>query len=505
MNKAGFAFGAWLFLRVLAVIHAIAFISFWVQLDGLVGPRGLLPAERFFGAVHDRFGASAFAQLPSLCWLFGAGWFLHALCAVGVALALLLFAGIAPALCLALLWACYLSLACAGQIFFNFQWDALLLETTLLAVFLAPWALRPGWRPAEPPRLARWLLWWLLFRLMLLSGLVKLASGDPSWQHLTALVFHHETQPLPTPLAWYASQLPALVCPFVLRPHVCRRTPRPVRAGRAQGRAPCRGACDRRPAGAHRADGQLHLFQSSHRRALPALPGRRLVAPHGGELAQASSPAVVEIAGADPDGSSPGVRRGKRLRYFGRPPRWLLCPFAAFVLCFTSVEAMSDFVPYVASSQAFEKLNGVIGPFRSLNNYGLFTVMTTTRPELIFEGSNDGIDWRPYEFPHKPGDPARRPDFVAPHQPRLDWQLWFAALEPPGENRWVLGLCEHLLRGTPQVLSLFSVNPFPGRPPRYIRVVRYEYHFTDAVERARTGNWWKRTVLDFYVPPASLN
>lgn len=480
MSRNRFAFGTWLFLRVLAVTHGIAFISFWVQLDGLVGPRGLLPAERFFGAVHARFGASAFAILPSLCWLFGAGWFLHALCAIGVALALLLFAGIAPALCLGLLWACYLSVACAGQIFFNFQWDALLLETTLLAVFLAPWSLRPGWRLAEPPRLARWLMWWLLFRLMFLSGLVKLASGDPAWQHLTALTFHYETQPLPTPLAWYANGLPLwfdrlscalmfvieLVAPFSL--------------------AARRGL---RHAGAI----ALVAFQ-----ALIALTGNYtffnlltaalcllcLDDAWWGRLARPFKEAAQASAG---------------------PPPWILRPFAAFVILFTSVEALADFVPRIAASPVTAVLVGTIGPFRSLNNYGLFTVMTTTRPELIFEGSDDGVDWRPYGFPYKPGDLARRPEFVAPHQPRLDWQLWFAALGSLQENRWVLGLCEHLLRGTPQVLSLIATNPFPGRPPHYIRVVRYEYHFTDAAERARTGNWWKRTMLDFYVPPASLN
>jgi lipase maturation factor 1 len=112
--------------------------------------------------------------------------------------------------------------------------------------------------------------------------------------------------------------------------------------------------------------------------------------------------------------------------------------------------------------------------------------------------------WRAYEFPHKPGELARRPTWVAPHQPRLDWQLWFAALGSPSQNPWVLGVCEHLLRGTPEVLRLLGTNPFPEKPPRFIRVVRYEYHFTDAATRASTGNWWRRTPLDFYVPQASL-
>jgi len=146
----------------------------------------------------------------------------------------------------------------------------------------------------------------------------------------------------------------------------------------------------------------------------------------------------------------------------------------------------------------------VVGPFRSLNSYGLFAVMTTTRPELIIEGSNDRREWLAYELPHKPGNLARRPGLVAPLQPRLDWQLWFAALETPAENPWVFSLCDHLLRGTPEVLALFATNPFPGQPPRYLRVIRFEYHFTDPAGRARTGDWWRRTPLDYFVEPTSL-
>lgn len=159
--------------------------------------------------MHEQLGASAYFQLPSLCWIFGAGTFLHLLCGAGVVAAALLFAGIAPVACLIFLWAGYLSVSGAGQIFFNFQWDALLLEITLLAVFVAPWKCRPLWRPHAPPRPGRLLLGWLLFRLMFLAGVVKLASGDASWRDLSALALHYETQPLPTPLAWFAHQLPA--------------------------------------------------------------------------------------------------------------------------------------------------------------------------------------------------------------------------------------------------------------------------------------------------------
>jgi lipase maturation factor 1 len=475
MNKPGFAIGTSVFLRVLALVHAAAFLSAWVQIGGLIGPHGLLPADRFFGIVQERLGTrEAVMELPSLCWFLGAGRFLHVLCGAGVALSALLFAGVAPAPCLALLWVCYLSLAGAGQIFFAFQWDNLLLETTLLAVFLAPWRLLPGWSAAEPPRIALWLLGWLLFRLMFLSGVVKLASGDPAWRHLSALSFHFQSQPLPTPLAWYANRLP-----------------------RGVGRACC-----------------AAMFAIELAAPFALLAGRRLR--HAAVLAMIALQVLIALTGnyayfnllcaalclpwlddrwwggTRPRPAGPG------------PSRWVLFPFAAFALVCTLCASASLFAPRAGASLAGSLVRAV-APLRSFNTYGLFAVMTTRRPELVLEGSDDGIVWKAYGFRHKPGDPSRRPDFVAPHQPRLDWQLWFAALGPLDGNRWVIGLCEHVLKGTPEVLALLGTNPFPGKPPLYIRVVRYEYSFASPAERMATGDWWTRKQLDTYLPPSSLD
>jgi hypothetical protein len=149
-------------------------------------------------------------------------------------------------------------------------------------------------------------------------------------------------------------------------------------------------------------------------------------------------------------------------------------------------------------------VEGAVAPLRSLNNYGLFAVMTTERWEIVIEGTDDAIDWRPYEFRWKPGDLARAPGFVAPFQPRLDWQMWFAALGPPQRSPWFYSLVEQLLRGNPDVLGLLAHNPFPDRPPRGIRAVRYQYHFTPPAERAATGNWWKRGPAEEYLPMARL-
>jgi hypothetical protein len=145
-----------------------------------------------------------------------------------------------------------------------------------------------------------------------------------------------------------------------------------------------------------------------------------------------------------------------------------------------------------------------LGPFRTVNNYGVFAVMTTERREIIVEGSDDGTNWLAYEFKYKPGDVKKRPAFVAPHQPRLDWQMWFAALGSYQQNPWFGNFCGRLLQGSPEVLALLEENPFPKHPPRYIRAELYDYHFTSFTERDATGAWWKRELIGEYLPPVSL-
>jgi lipase maturation factor 1 len=482
-----FTLGSWAFLRLLAIVHLIAFVSFWVQLEGLVGPNGILPATRYFNAVRAQLGPRAFSQLPSLCWWFGTETFLHVLCGVGVVAALALVAGFAPPLCLFVLWAAYLSLNTAGQVFFNFQWDALLLETTLLAIFVAPWTVLPWWRIHKPPAVARWLLWWLLFRLMFFAGVVKLASGDPTWRDLTALTFHYETQPLPTPLAWYSHQLPAwwhrascagmfvieLLVPFFLfGPRTLRHNAALLLTGLMASVA---------------LTGNYTFFN------LLAIALCLTCFDDAWWLTVLGWTRRVNVSAAA-DAMSP-ASTGQGLALAG---------FAVFVFVHTSVQELTAHLGKVPPPPGFGAVARAIAPYRSLNNYGLFAVMTNPRPELIFQGSEDGRTWQAYGFPHKPGALVQRPTWVAPHQPRLDWQLWFAALGSPQQDPWVYSLCEHLLRGTPEVLALLASNPFEEHPPQYVRVVRYEYHFTDAATRAHTGEWWRRTPLDVYIAPASL-
>jgi predicted DCC family thiol-disulfide oxidoreductase YuxK len=205
----------WIFLRALGAIYLVAFVSLWMQISGLIGHNGILPAGQFMSAVKQQcdaqgIGLERFHLLPTLCWFDPSDHFLNFQCAAGTVFSVLLIIGIAPTPCLALLWLFYLSLATVGRDFLGFQWDNLLLEAGFLAIFLAPLQLLPyASREAPPSRIVLWLLRLLLFKLMFSSGCVKLLSGDPSWRNLTALTFHYQTQPLPTWIGWHAQQLPS--------------------------------------------------------------------------------------------------------------------------------------------------------------------------------------------------------------------------------------------------------------------------------------------------------
>jgi len=485
-SGAPFANGTQMFIRTLALAHACAFGSLWIQSAGLIGPRGVLPAGQFFSMAYEQLGRSAWFEAPSLCWVFGAGPFIGVLCFAGLVASALLFFGVAPAVSLLVLWVSYLSLSSAGQVFMDFQWDALLLECTLIAVFLVPWTFGRRRTPYDPPRLARYLAWWLLFRLMFLSGLVKLGSGDATWRHLTALTHHYQTQPLPTPLAWYANLLTvwfqvascALMFAVELLAPLCIPAPRKVR----------------------------------HIAALSMIALQLLIALTGNYAFFNLLTIGLCFTCLDDDWwrslhwglETPEGGAGDFARNHGKVRGTLVRWFAAFTVGITFFETVAAIYRPAAASPLVRFVANAVGPVRSFNDYGLFAVMTVERPELVFEGSDDGVDWKEYSLPFKPGELSRRPRWVAPYQPRLDWQLWFAALGPPDNSPWVGTVCEKLLRGEPEVLALFARNPFPEHPPRDVRVVRYRYEFTGGSDRARTGNWWRRTPIDFFVPPVTL-
>lgn len=453
-----------------------------MQAGGLIGPRGILPLDDFLQAAGHRFGARALAIWPTLSWVLPGGRTgLHLLCGAGSLASALLLAGLVPLPALLVCWAAYLSLVVDARVFLAYQWDGLLLEAGFLATFLAPWKLRCRLGCAEPaPRVPRWLFVWLLFRLMFSSGYAKLASGHPTWWSLTALRYHYETQPLPPWTAWFMHRLPGwfhtascaamfvveLAVPFLFFvPGRLRRIGAAVTAAFQVALA---------------ATGNFAFFNLlSAALCVPLLddafwPGRFRRAGQARSLAAAPTPARVAAA------------------------------LLSAVLFAASVFEMARTLGVPSSALGpLPALGAALAPLRTVNSYGLFAVMTTSRPEIVVEGSEDGKTWRPYEFRWKPGDPARRPSFVAPHQPRLDWQMWFAALSRFEAEPWFRAFLRRLLEGSPEVLALLDRNPFPDRPPRYVRAVLYEYEFTDVETRRRERTWWRRAVLGPYGPVLS--
>lgn len=469
-----YALISWIFLRALGLTYLAAFLSLALQADGLIGSRGLLPVSELLDAVAQRFGPERYRILPTLFWLSRSDAALRAACWGGAALSVLLLAGVLPRLVLPLLWAFYLSLVSVGGDFLRFQWDALLLETGLLAVLLAPPGLKPKAGAWQPPPAGVWLLRWLLFRLLFESGCVKLLSGDPSWRDLTALTYHYQTQPLPTSLAWYAHQLPLwwqklscgavlfieLACPFLV---FLPRRPR-----------------------------RLGFWIFSGLQLLIALTGNYayfnlLTAALGLLLLDDAALPTRLMERISPP---PSVATRKLWTWAA----------AGLVFCITLGQLAAMLAGPAVLPRPLKALIEAAAPWRSFNNYGLFAVMTKTRVEITVEGSNDGIGWKEYPFRWKPGDVRQIPRWAAPHQPRLDWQMWFAALSDYRDNPWLTRLLIRLGEGSPPALKLMADNPFPQGPPKYLRAVAWDYRFTTAAERRSTGAWWLRRPLGLYTP-----
>jgi Lipase maturation factor len=445
------------FLQLLAAVYAVAFVSLGVQVLGLIGFHGILPAGDFLAAVHQQMGGAGYWNCPTVFWLnssdgaLQAAWILGTLCSLAAIVAPWKFARWKPIVRVALggcliLW---LSLCVAGQDFLSFQWDVLLLEAGFLALF------------ADDSVIRIWLFRWLIFRLMFYSGVVKLLSHDPNWHNLTALHYHYWTQPLPTPLAWYMEQLPMwfqqlstaftlfaeLVVPFLFF------APKPIR---------------RVAAWIVIALQVLILFTGNY------------------TFFNWLAIILTLFLFVEP---KPAPRSRVHLA--------VSVALAAFIGVVTGCVTLQIFSVELPGENAVLR---AVEPLRIVNSYGLFAVMTTERPEIIVEGSNDGVAWLAYEFPDKPGDLRRAPPIVAPFQPRLDWQMWFAALSNYQNNRWFVGFMLRLLQGEPNVLALLRYNPFANAPPKYIRARVYLYHFTKFGE----PGWWNREERGLYFPAISL-
>ncbi len=478
VTRPAYAVSTTIFLRLLGLIYLGAFASFGAQARGLVGEHGILPIRETLPLVAGALGSDAWHQWPTLLWLNSSDAMLFGVTWVGLGGAALVLLGVMQPLALAVAWAAYLSLVVAGQDFFSFQWDGLLLETGLLAIFAAPWSWRPGFVVRRPPELAHFALIFLLFRLMFSSGVVKLSSGDPTWANLSALEFHYFTQPLPNVGAWFAAQAPAwfqrISCGFVLG----------VELG-----LPFLVFLPRR----------LRLVAGGGFAALQILI--LLTGNYGffNLLALALTLLLVD------DATWP---RRFRILADGRPDargmRFLLPPVVIAYVALSAVPLATAFRRMPPWLQPVANVYGqTVAPFRSINGYGLFAVMTTARPEITFEGSADGVTWKPYAFKFKPGAASRSLPGTTFSLPRLDWMLWFAAMEPAAGSPWITEFVRRLLEARPEVLALMGKDPFEGKPPRFIRGRLDRYEFTSFAERRKTGEWWRRTSAGNYFLPVS--
>jgi hypothetical protein len=460
---------SWIFLRVFGAIYMAAFASLGVQVLGLIGHDGILPVGEYFAAAHRAIGNSAYHYLPSLFWMNSSDTALVAGSGVGVLLGLLVIVDRWTRPALIGLFALYLSYVHAGQEFMSFQWDTLLLEVGFLSIFLTGGS-----------RIVVWLFRWLVFRFMFMAGIVKLLSGDPTWHALTALEYHFWSQPLPTPLAWYAAQLPARLLVAGTAAALAVElgvvflifSPRRLRAVAAY--------CVLLLQSMILLTGNYNFFNLLTMLLCLFLfddAALRVVAGRFESLAQRRTPV-------------PG--RGATL--VATLLAMLVVPIGSNQIwrAFTHAE-----LPVIGS------VTRALSPWFIVNPYGLFAVMTTTRPEIVIEGSADGDTWREYVFRYKPGPLTRPALWNIPHQPRLDWQMWFAALGSPRDDPWFVMLMWRLLQGSPPVLALLQDSPFTEAPPKYVRARLYDYRFADGPTHRATGQWWTRRLEGMYFPQVS--
>ena len=458
------------FLRLLGVIYLIAFASIALQVEALAGSQGILPISERLLEFTTSYGYDRYLRLPTLFWLNASDNALNGAAIAGCIAALFIIFQRFSRAALVVAYLFYLSLFYACYPFLNFQWDALLLEAGFLAIFLTPRS-----------RVVILLFRWLLFRLRFMSGISKLSSGDLQWANLTALDTYFEVQPLPNPIAWYMHQLPEwllrfgtfatlaieIVVPFMMF------LPRRWRFAAAW----------------ITIFWQVLIILTSNHNWINFLTIILCLFLFDDKALRRVIPARLQTS---LDWRETAVVRTHPVKQYA------IGLLAAFILSIGTLKTYE-----VATGQ---RISGWIGDTMRLssaysitNAYHVFPTMTTRRIELEVLGSHDGLDWQAYQFKYKPDQLDERPQFIIPHQPRLDWQMWFVTLHPR-HVPWFGYFLEALLENSPTVTSLLQYNPFAEEPPRFIRVVAWQYHFTDRAEREQTGNWWRREFLGPFTP-----
>jgi lipase maturation factor 1 len=487
----------WIFLRALGLIYFSAFYSLLFQIKGMIGPAGILPATEYLRAVSAQLHGDRLWFAPTLFWLGSSDRALMLVCWTGAIASLLVFFNIWPRASLMVSFVCFLSFVSAAQVFSEYQSDGMLLEAGFIALFFAPPGLRPGLGAADPPsRASLYLLRWEWFRIYFESGVAKMASGDQSWRHFTAMDDYYQNGPLPTWIGWYAQHLPhwfhastvfltlAVELVLVWMMFLPRRL-----------RIAC--FCIVTPFEI----GIILTANYAFLNYIVLMLGFLLLDDRFIEWAfpegirkLVDTRRLQPADGATETGSSWRAAWRKRLA----PVRSILAGTClGLVFYSTTAQLLWEFMPSVPLPQ---KPVEALDPFRIANRYGLFAVMTHARYEIEFQGSADGKTWTPYPFRYKPQDIYKAPGIYAPYQPRFEWNLWFASLGSWPEYRWVIWTEERLLENQPDVLELFAKNPFAGAPPKQVRSVISQYWFTDMKTKRETGAWWRRELLGEYAP-----
>mgnify|MGYP000020459943 CR=1 FL=1 len=479
-----------LFQRGLAVLYLLAFLVAATQFRPLAGENGILPLDRYVDRAEFADRPSLFYFVPSDRAIGIAAWSGVVLSAVALLagpywLTIWLPGEYAIAASMALwlaLWALYLSFVNAGQLFYGYGWESMLLETGFLAVFL-------GAGPAGPPIVVIWLVKWVCFRNMFGAGLIKL-RGDDCWRDLTAMDYHYETQPIPNPGSWFAHHLPdrfhrlevlgnhvvELAVPFLLF------APQPWSS----------------VGGAAIVGFQAWLLLTGNFSWLNALTIVQAIAAFSDRvLASAFVPvaAITRAIPAGPDSISAASTAPVALQ--------IAAVTLALLVAILSVHPVKNML------SERQVMNTAYDPLSLVNTYGAFGSITRDRYELVIQGTTDeritdDTEWRTYRFTGKPTDPGRRPRQIAPYHLRLDWQLWFAAMRrTPRRIPWFTRFLDKLLAGDDATIALLADDPFDGEAPTYVRVDRYRYRYTTPEERAESGDWWVRERENTYVPPVS--
>ena len=473
-----------LFLRFLGLIYLVAFFSLAQQCQPLIGSHGLLPACSYLEQIEPSGGdrVAAFVALPTLFWFRCSDALLSTLSYAGAGLAVVVVLGFANAPLLGVLWFLYLSFVHVGQLFYGYGWEILLLETGFLAIFLCP-PLDPRPLPPRtpPPTLVIWLLRWVLFRVMLGAGLIKL-RGDACWRDLTCMLYHYETQPLPNPISWYLHQLPpAFHAIEVLGNHFVELiVPWTLFAPRRL----------RHVGGVCLVGFQLYLIVSGNLSWLNWLTITLCIACFDDQVLSMFAPNRLRARLARLRGVRPSQGR------------------QALTYALTGLVLYLSLGPVLNLLGAQQAMNASFDRLHLVNTYGAFGSIGKHRREVILQGTadptlSDATQWRDYEFKCKPGDVERRPCFVAPYHYRLDWQIWFAAMQDYRSNPWLVHLIYKLLQGDAAALSLLANNPFPLAPPKFVRAELYDYEFTRFADH--TTAWWKRQRIGVYLAPLSLD